>query len=222
MARSLLAACSVQCGSIRRLLLAGDEDAVTTTDLLALVLGSTAAARSLLARYGSLGSIEEAEVADLLCLEDVGARRATTLRAALALARRRASEPPFRGRKVTCSRDVFDLLGPLLRHERREVLVALALDARNRLVRSPVTVAIGSLTRAAVEPRELLRPLIVAAAASAVLAHNHPSSCVEPSPEDIELSRQIARATGLVGIRLLDHVIVADGTYASLADRGLL
>jgi DNA repair protein RadC len=102
------------------------------------------------------------------------------------------------------------------------VLVALALDARNRLIRSPITVAVGSLSRTVVEPRELLRPLITAAAAAAVLAHNHPSSCPEPSAEDIALTRTLAQATDLLGIRLLDHVIVGDGSFVSLADRGLL
>ena len=128
----------------------------------------------------------------------------------------------MRGRAISSSRDVHALLGPLLRHERRELLVALALDARNRLLRSPIVVAVGSLTRAAVEPRELLRPLILAAAASTVLAHNHPSCCAEPSPEDVSLSRTLARATELLGIRLLDHVVVGDGAYVSLAERGLL
>ena len=123
---------------------------------------------------------------------------------------------------MASSRDVYALLGPLLRHERREILVALALDARNRLIRSPITVALGSLTRTVVEPRDLLRPLIVAAAAAAVLAHNHPSSCADPSAEDIALSRTLVKATRLMGVRLLDHVIVGDGSYVSMADRGLL
>jgi small subunit ribosomal protein S5 len=67
------------------------------------------------------------------------------------------------------------------------------------------------LTQAVIEPRELLRPLILAAAASAVLAHNHPSSCPEPSHEDIVLSQTMFEACALVGIRLLDHVVVGDG-----------
>lgn len=206
----------------RQLLLTGDEDGTPTADLLALLLGSRAAASALVERFGSLGSIEEAAPGELLALPAVGPARAAALRAALALARRRGTEPPYRGRAVESSRDVFALLGPLLRHERREILVALALDARNRLLRSPIVVAVGSLTRTVVEPRELLRPLIVAAAAAAILAHNHPSACADPSAEDVALSRTLARATDLLGIRLLDHVVVGDGAYVSLADRGLL
>jgi len=206
----------------RALLMAGDDEGVSTEELLALVLGSSVVARRLFVRFGSLGSLEEASDRELLALPEVGPRRVAALRAALALARRREREPPVRGRVVASSRDVYTLLGSQVRHERREILLALALDTRNRLIRSPITVAVGSLTRTVVEPRELLRPLVIAAAAATVLAHNHPSTCAEPSPEDISLSRTLSKATELLGIRLLDHVVLGDGGYVSLADRGLL
>jgi DNA repair protein RadC len=206
----------------RVLVLAGDEDGLPTQSLLALLLGSDEAARRLVERFGSLGSVEEATALDLLALPGLGRRRAAAVRAALALGRRRSAEPPYRGRQVGSSRDVYDLAYPLVRHERREVLLVLALDTRNRLLRSPITVAVGSLTQAVVEPRELLRPLILAAAAAAVLVHNHPSTCPEPSPEDAALSRTMFEACALVGVRLLDHVVLGDGAFVSLADRGLL
>jgi len=152
----------------------------------------------------------------------MGPRRVAATRAALALARRRGWEPPFRGRQITQSSDVYDLVSPLIRHERREVLLVLALDARNCLIRSPYTVGVGSLTQAVIEPRDMLRPLIVAAASAAVLAHNHPSTHPEPSREDVALSEMMFEACALVGIRLLDHVVVGDGAYVSLADKGLL
>jgi DNA repair protein RadC len=205
-----------------RLVLAGDEDQVPTQDLLALVLRSSPAASHLLGRFGSLGTLEEAAPPDLLDLPGVGPKRAAAVRAVLTLARRRGSEPAFRGRPIGCSRDVYELLAPLVRHERREVLVLLALDARHRMVRSPIIAAVGSLTGAAIEPRDLLRPLIVATAAAAVLAHNHPSTCPEPSAEDETLSRTLFESCALVGIRLLDHVVIGDGGFVSLADRGLL
>lgn len=206
----------------RKLLIAGDEDDLTTEQLLAVVIDSRATAHQILSCFGSLGCLEEAAALDLLAIPGVGPRRAATMRAALALARRRKAEPPSRGRQIGCSRDVYEAVHPLIGHERREVLVVLALDTRNRLLRSPCTVSIGSLNQAAVEPRELLRPLILATAASAILAHNHPSTCPEPSPEDISLSQTAFEACALVGIRLLDHVVIGDGRYVSLADRGLL
>jgi DNA repair protein RadC len=206
----------------RKLLLAGDEDTIATEDLWTVLLQSRGAARQIALRYPSLGSVEECEPRALTELPGVGPRRAALIRAVFAVARRRGWEPPFRGTPVECSEDVYALMHPLLRHERREVLMVLALDARHRLVRSPINAAVGSLTQAVVEPRDLLRPLIVAAAAAAILTHNHPSSCPEPSAEDVALSRSLFEACSLVGIRLLDHVVVSDGAYVSLADRGLL
>lgn len=206
----------------RRQILTGDEDDLPTAALLSLVLGSTEAAQGLLERYGTLGSVEELTAQELLTLPAVGPTRAARVRAALALGRRRGAEPPWRGRAMGSSAEVHALLAPLLRHERREVMVVLALDARNRLIRSPIIAAIGSLTSAVVEPRELLRPLLLASAASAVLAHNHPSTTPEPSEEDVALSRLMFEACALVGVRLLDHVIIGDAAYVSLADRGLL
>jgi len=206
----------------RRQLLLGEEDELATAELLALLLGSGQAARQVLARFETLGSLEERTVQELLEVPEVGPLRAARVRAALALGRRRRAEPPWRGRSISSSDDVDRLLSPLLCHERREVMVVLALDARNRLIRSPIIASIGSLTSAVVEPRELLRPLLIAAAASAVLAHNHPSTTPEPSPEDVALSRVMFEACALVGIRLLDHVIIGDGAYTSLADQGLI
>lgn len=205
-----------------RLVLAGDEDQLPTQDLLALVLRSPSAARQLLDRFQSLGSLEEASPQDLLELPEIGPQRVARLRAALALARRRGSEPPYRGRPIGSSEDVYQVLSPLVRHERREVLLLLALDTRHRLIRSPIIGAVGSLSRAVIEPRDLLRPLILSASAAAILAHNHPSSCPEPSAEDELLSQTLFEACTLVGIRLLDHVILGDGSYVSLADRGLI
>lgn len=212
----------MQLDAARRLVLAGDEDELLTEELLGLALSSARAAHELLDRFGSLGTLEEVAPPDLLDLPNIGRARAAAVRALLTLARRRHIEPPYRGRQIGCSRDVYEVLSPLLRHEQREVLMLLALDARHRLLRSPITAAVGSLTRAAVEPRDMLRPLIIASSAATVLAHNHPSTCPEPSAEDQELSQLLFESCALVGIRLLDHVVIGDGAYVSLADRGLL
>ena len=206
----------------RQSVLVGDEEGLDTAELLAVLLGSSEAAKSALASFESLGSLEEASVAELLALPGIGRRRASALRAAFALGRRRMAEPPWRGRPIHSSRDVYDTLHPLVRHERKEIVFVLALDSKNRLIRSPIVAAVGSLTHAALEPRDILRPLLEAAAASTILAHNHPSTCPEPSSEDISLSRAMFESCTLMGVRLLDHVVIGDGGWVSLADRGLL
>ena len=82
-------------------------------------------------------------------------------------------------------------------------------------------VSVGSLSASLVHPREVLKPAIVQSAAALVIAHNHPSGDVEPSSEDVEFTHRLQKACEILGIRLLDHVIVANGDFTSLKARGV-
>jgi DNA repair protein RadC len=110
-------------------------------------------------------------------------------------------------------------LGPV---DREHFLVAL-LDRKNRVIGLNI-VAIGSLTAAVVHPREVFNPAILANAAALVLCHNHPSGDVQPSQEDRTLTRRLVEAGKLLGMEVLDHIILGDGTttYFSFADAGIL
>jgi DNA repair protein RadC len=115
--------------------------------------------------------------------------------------------------------DVFERLHPRIAGLVQEVFVVLALDVRN-VVLEEIEVARGCLTGVEVHPREVFRPLIRCAAASAIVAHNHPSGDPRPSPEDVALTARLRNVGELVGIPLLDHVIVTAGGFESMADRG--
>ena len=86
------------------------------------------------------------------------------------------------------------------------------------------TVSIGCLTASLVHPRDLFRPVVLLGAAALVMTHNHPSGDIEPSAEDLALTRRVAAAGSLLGIEVLDHVITGDGTsnWVSLKERGIL
>ena len=99
----------------------------------------------------------------------------------------------------------------------QELFLALAVDARNGLI-DEVEVARGHLTSVEVHPREVFRPLIRAAAAAAVVVHNHPSGDPTPSSEDLVLTRRLRAVGELVGIPILDHVIVAGDQFRSIAE----
>ncbi len=107
----------------------------------------------------------------------------------------------------------------------REHFVVLHLDARNR-VTGHETVSIGSLNASIVHPREVFKATILANAAGVLLVHNHPSGGLEPSAEDLSLTRRLHDAARLLGIDLLDHVLIAPGpdgpTWRSLKELGLL
>ena len=117
--------------------------------------------------------------------------------------------------------DVVALIGKRLRTESREHFLALLLNARHECV-AIETVSVGSLNASIVHPREVFRPAVLAAAASIICAHNHPSGDPEPSEEDISITRRLAQVGELLGISLLDHLVVAARGVVSLRERGLL
>ena len=192
-------------------------------DLLALVLGpgGLAVAEGLLARYEDLHGLGRATPAELMRLPGMGVARACALTAALELGVRRVRRMRRRGPALRSARDVHRLVSPRLRHHGREVFVVLFLDGRNRIVRE-VDVASGGVTACAIHPREVFEPAIREGAPSVLFVHNHPSGDPTPSAEDLALTRRLVRAGEALGIRVLDHVVVGDGTFVSLAEAGLM
>jgi DNA repair protein RadC len=102
----------------------------------------------------------------------------------------------------------------------REHLVVLLVDSRHRVV-GINTVSIGTASASLVHPREVLKPAVLVGAAAFIIGHNHPSGDEQPSAEDKEATRRLARAGELMGIPLLDHVIIGNGFF-SFRESGLL
>ena len=131
---------------------------------------------------------------------------------------RRRLEP---GVVLRSTQQIFEAYHERLRHEQKEHFLTLLMTAKNRLIREEVA-SIGTLTASLVHPREVFMPAIRHSAAGIILIHNHPSGDPEPSPEDHEVTRRLAAVGELVGIRILDHVVIADGRYVSFLERGLI
>jgi DNA repair protein RadC len=206
-----------------RLLDAGTAQ-LSEVELLAIVLGSAGrlpamrAAEVLLGRHGSLPEIARLAPAELA--RSVGVARAARLAAALELGRR-ALEPRDRTLVLCRPEDVFRYARPRLAHLTQEVFHVLLLDTRNRLV-ADRRVAAGGLASCAIAPRDVFEPAIREAAPALVFVHNHPSGDPTPSRDDVELTRRLAEGARLLGLSLIDHVVVADGGFASLAEMGKL
>ena len=108
-----------------------------------------------------------------------------------------------------------------IRENKKENFVALYLDARNRLIHKE-TISIGTLNASLVHPREVFEPALCHHAASVIVAHNHPSGSVEPSPEDREVTMRLTEAGKILGIELADHVIVSTSAHFSFQQEKLL
>ena len=126
-------------------------------------------------------------------------------------------------KQIRSSADAGALLHAYLEGVDREHFVVLMLSQKNTVI-GINTVSVGSLTASVVHPREVFKPAILSNAAAIILAHNHPSGQPQPSQEDRVLTVRLVAAGKLLGISVLDHVIIGDGTsaYFSFADEGLL
>jgi DNA repair protein RadC len=174
-------------------------------------------AARVLGRHGGLAGVERASIRELSATPGMGPAKAMALRAALELGRRAAVSGSPPGRRLTSSRDVAAWLGPRLASRKRERFLVLLLNGRHELIRDHL-VSIGSLTSSIVHPREAFLPAVRESAAAVIFAHNHPSGDPEPSDEDRRLTERLVEAGSILGIRVLDHVVVAGRGYVSLMD----
>lgn len=203
-------------------------DHLALEELLALVLrtgdrhgDAWTLARRLLERAGGLRLLAETPVAELESIPGLGPAKSASLCAAFELGRRMASAPLERGQVIRAPVDVQRHFQPRWRDRRRESFHALQLDGRHRLL-SVDEVSVGTLTASLVHPREVFRAAIRNAAAALLLVHHHPSGDPSPSPEDRSVTERLVAAGFLLGIRVVDHVIVADSGYFSFQEAGLI
>lgn len=153
-------------------------------------------------------------LSECLDIRGLGKAKATAVLAGLELGRRMQT---FRGRPIHAPEDALPHLH-WLAQETREHFHALYLDTRRRLICAK-TISIGTLEASLVHPREVFRLAIEKSASAILVAHNHPSGDPEPSPEDLALTSRLDRAAHLLGIRLIDHLIVAGRDWVSLRQR---
>lgn len=199
------------------------SSALATTELLALLLGTADApglAQELLDNFGSLHQLARATKAQLMRVRGIGEAQAGRLLAVLELSHRLQGPPAEERQRITSPGDGANLLLPQMRHLTQEELWVILLDTRNRVL-DIRTVYKGSLNTSVVRISEIFRPAIEAPAAAIIVAHNHPSNDPSPSPEDIRVTQQIVQAGKLLDIDLLDHLIIGNGIFVSLKERGL-
>jgi DNA repair protein RadC len=202
-------------------------EALSDAELLALLLrtgGSGEDAREvaarLLARCRGLAGLARTGARELAEIRGIGPAKSASLLAAIELSRRLATRRLTAGSAIRGPDDVYRHFHPVLRDAVHERFVVVLLDGRHRVLRHEV-VSQGTLTASLVHPREVFRPALREGAAALVLVHNHPSGDPTPSREDREVTERLARAGELLGVRILDHVIVAERGYCSLREDGV-
>lgn len=201
---------------------------LSDAELLALLLrtggrgvDALATATSLLEAHGGLHGLSRAGGSELAAAAGIGPAKSATICAALELGRRLATRRLHPGAAIGGPADVFAHFHPHLRHAPQERFIALLLDGRHRVLREE-TISQGTLTASLVHPREVFRSALRESAAALILVHNHPSGDPTPSAEDREVTGRLVRAGELLGVRVMDHVVVAERGYRSLREEGLI
>lgn len=210
-------------------MLYGGAGALSNSELLALIIRTGTGDKSALRLADEVisyadentGGLGAAEVRELTAIDGIGEAKACSIVAAMELSKRMASGHRSAVRaRIRDSRQVAEILMNEMMYEKREFFMAINLNSKMQ-VESKSVISIGSLDSAPVHPREVFGPAVRRGAAAVVVAHNHPSGDPTPSPQDIEVTKRLIKASEVLGIRLIDHVIVGNGCFTSMKSEGL-
>ena len=127
----------------------------------------------------------------------------------------------YLARQILSPSDAYEMIKEQLGGLDREQFIVACLNTKNEPTNITV-VSVGSLNKAIVHPREVFKTAILSNAASIMAFHNHPSGDTTPSDQDIQLTHRLVEAGELLGIKLLDHLIIGDGSFTSLKEKGYL
>jgi len=209
-----------------RLLREGPEK-LSDAELLAIVLrtgnlgeSAVALAERILAGTGGLRYLNDRTEEELSQIKGIGPAKVAQIKGALELGRRLAYLAPEKRLRITSPQDAANLMMPRLRFLPQEHFMALLLNTKNEVM-GEITVSVGTLNASMAHPREIFREAVKRSSAGVLLLHNHPSGDPQPSPEDVNLTKQLAQAGELLGIEVVDHLIIGDGRYVSLREKGL-
>jgi DNA repair protein RadC len=201
--------------------------ALSTSELLAIILrvgvsgeNVVRMAEKMLARHDGLPGMAQATIQELCQDKGVGETKAIQIKAALELGRRLLVAAPHERPQIRQPADAANLLMAEMQLLPQEHLRTVLLDSRNRVIAIP-TIYVGSLNAASVRVGEVFREAIRANSAAMIVVHNHPSGDPTPSPEDVQVTRQIVEAGSLLNIDVLDHLIVGRQRFVSMKERGL-
>jgi DNA repair protein RadC len=190
-------------------------EVLTDVELLALVLRSGGRdlsalelATGLLAEYGGLEALSKVGAAELACKPHMGPAKASSLRACYELARRLMADAPASRPQLREPADAVSLVRPYLETSDRERCAVIILSKSHKVLRIE-SLTVGTPDRCLLCVRDVLATVLRFGGASFVLAHNHPSGDARPSPEDRRITNELTTAATAVGLKMLDHVVIA-------------
>lgn len=202
---------------------------LSNSELLAILLrtgvqGNSAMdlARQIIDKFGTFRNMSHMDMREWKEFKGLGPAKIAQLQAALEIGRRfRENEVLSVKQKIASARDIVTIIMPQIRDLKTEVFKVVYLNSNNRII-DISDAATGTVNHALPIVREIIHLALQKFAAAIICVHNHPSANITPSPEDKKFTQELAAAGKLMGIKVLDHVIIGDGSYFSFADEGLM
>ena len=211
-----------------KLLLKG-KTALTDAELLAILIRSGTPklsaidlAKQILSTVdNNLIGLSRLTVSDLLQFNGIGDAKAITVVAALELGRRRRGAEAMQRKTITSSADAYEVLQMHIGDIDYEQFAIIMLNQANQVLKVE-NISEGGITGTVVDPKRVFRTAINNNAINIILAHNHPSGSLKPSKNDLDLTQKLKKAGEYLQIMVLDHLILGDNKYISMADEGFL
>lgn len=196
--------------------------ALTDEELVAAIIGMGTAGRDVRVIARQVAGLirdrqKDLSLADLMGVPGMGLAKSAQILSAFELARRHLLKEAV---KISRSEDVLPLVKDLA-DKRQEHFLCLSLNGANEVIEKRI-ITIGLLNMSPVHPREVFADVLVDRAASVVFVHNHPSGDLQPSDTDLRMHEQLTEAGKILGLRVLDHIIVAKKGHFSFQDAGLM
>ena len=205
------------------------KQTLSDAELIAIIIGSGNAKESavelskriLASVNNNLFELGQKTIEDLMQFNGIGEAKAISIIAALEIGRRRASSEVMVQDKIITSKDVFQMMSPILSDLKHEEFWVIYLNRNNRFI-SKQKISSGGVAGTVSDPKIIFNIALKELASSIVLCHNHPSGNLQPSEADISMTKKIRQAGDFLDIRLLDHIIIAHQNYTSMADENLI
>ena len=202
---------------------------LSDAEIIALLIGSgsrneTAVELSkkvLKSANNNLNELGKFNVEDLIKMKGIGEAKAITILAALELGKRRKISEVITKKKITQSKDIFELFQPILGDLPHEEFWVLLLNRSNKIIEK-IKISQGGVSGTVTDIKIILKQAIEKLASSVILCHNHPSGNRNPSKADDSITNKLKQGSELLDIQVLDHIIIADLEYYSYADEGKL
>ncbi len=213
----------------REKLLTKSRKALSDTELLAIVVGSGTSdhsaveiSRTILGSVSNnLAELAKLSVPELMRFKGIGTAKASNITAVMELGRRRRLSEGLKKSIISCSRDAFEIMEPIIGDLSHEEFWLILLNRGHRIQRT-VCISEGSVSGTVADPKKIFKLALENNASALILCHNHPSGQLRPSSNDQRITRKCKEAGLFLDLPVLDHLIVAGGHFFSFADEGMI